>query len=85
MNLSNIEGQVFPFALPHHSSEYKKACPIGHIIHDGYDLESIPSQSLFFVRTKQSNQKKVRPYYCSKTYKKTKKHGRLHVLPAHKT
>jgi hypothetical protein len=50
--------------------------------HDIYNLKSTPSQLLFLLakvaphelpRTKQSNQKKVRPYYCSKELIKTQK------------
>jgi hypothetical protein len=50
--------------------------------HDIYNLKPTPSQLLFLLakvaphelpRTKQSNQKKVRPYYCSKELVKHKK------------
>jgi hypothetical protein len=44
-----------------------KVCPSWHIFHDGYDLESLPSQLLFLLAQNKVT-KKVRPYYCSKEH-----------------
>jgi hypothetical protein len=63
----------------------RKLCEKSHAWQcpEGYDMGSIPSQSLFFARTKQSNQKKVRPYYCSKEPIKSQKSTVVFIRSRH--